>query len=97
MIKNDINNAKHANVKILDTDVTWKTFNTVLNRIILDNSNTALSSEDKRLGAYFVTEDVLSFDNTQLNSENHDGINQNNNFRNFEINNRFGEKVIKYL
>lgn len=47
-------NAEFANKTILDTSVTWKKFCTLINNIILEKNVTMLSSEDKRLGAYFV-------------------------------------------
>lgn len=56
MIINDIENAKHKNIKIVDSDVTWKIFNETINNSILNSNATLLSSEDKRLGAYFITE-----------------------------------------
>src|SRR5699024_9548979 len=59
MIENDVSKAKHASREILDTNVTWERFNTVINDQIITSSAATLSSEDKRLGAYFVTEDVL--------------------------------------
>jgi|SRR5699024_8037545 len=59
LIKNDVINAKHANIKILDTDVTWRKFNEVINDYILKSGETTMSTEDSRLGAYFITEDFL--------------------------------------
>lgn len=56
MIANDIEKAVHKNSKIVDTEVTWKIFNETINSKILNNNATLLSSEDKRLGAYFITE-----------------------------------------
>lgn len=56
MIVNDIEKANHKNIKIVDTDVTWKIFNETINALILNSNATLLSSEDKRLGAYFITE-----------------------------------------
>lgn len=77
MIINDIEKANHKEVKICDTDVTWKIFNEVINDRILNSNATLLSSEDKRLGAYFVTK-------ADLEKEK-------------DVENRFSEKVIKYL
>lgn len=77
MIINDIDKADHKDVKICDTDVTWKIFNEVINDRILNSNATLLSSEDKRLGAYFVTK-------ADLEKEK-------------DVENRFSEKVIKYL
>lgn len=55
MIKNDINKATHKDVKIADTSVTWGVFNTVINDHILASNSAMLSSEDKRLGGYFIS------------------------------------------
>src|SRR5699024_5207094 len=59
MIENDVSKAKHASREFLDTKVTWERFNTVINDKIITSTDATLSSEDKRLGAYVVTEDVL--------------------------------------
>lgn len=53
------NNFEHvdkslADAEILDTGVTWKTFCTEINSIIVGNNARMTSAEDKRLGAYFV-------------------------------------------
>lgn len=58
-----------ANKIILDTTVTWKKFCTIINNIILDKNVTMLSSEDKRLGAYFVkSENLECEDGTMMNN-----------------------------
>lgn len=59
MIDNDINNCKYKDQVILDTGVTWQSFNNVINDHILHTNKDGLSSEDKRLGAFFVREDEL--------------------------------------
>ena len=84
LIKNefidDENERKFAETKILDTDVTWKHFVTSINKIILSKNIGITSSEDKRLGTHFVSdEDLKYFDNEG------------------KRNNRFPEKVLKYL
>ncbi len=53
------NNFEHvdrslADAEILDTGVTWQTFCTEINSIIVGNNARMTSAEDKRLGAYFV-------------------------------------------
>ena len=104
MIENDVTKAKHAEIKILDTTVTWERFNTVVNDQIITSSATTLSSEDKRLGAYFVTADVLghiSFDTHKDEIAERYNINLNDNTKLDrtikDLNSRFGDKVIKYL
>jgi hypothetical protein len=53
-IANNIDNCSYKNKSILDTNITWQSFNTTINEFILDVNKDTLSSEDKRLGAYFV-------------------------------------------
>lgn len=60
MIENNINNCDYRTDPILDTGVTWERFNSVLNEFILDKNKDTLSSEDKRLGAFFVRKDELA-------------------------------------
>ncbi|HEL2150946.1 AAA family ATPase [Streptococcus suis] len=55
MIRNNIDVAKHKNVEIADTGVTWGVFNKVINDLIIGSNGNMLSSEDKRLGAYFIS------------------------------------------
>lgn len=54
MMENNIDQCGFRNEVIGDTGVTWGKFNTELNNIILQSNKNTLSSEDKRLGAYFV-------------------------------------------
>lgn len=65
MILNDINKAEHKNVKISDTSVTWGLFNKVMNELIISSNASMLSSEDKRLGAYFISPGDLSRDDIE--------------------------------
>ena len=104
MIENDVSKAKHASREILDTNVTWERFNTVINDQIITSSAATLSSEDKRLGAYFVTEDVLKHYSQDKNLDEmleKYGIESNDtkkiNRTIEDLNSRFGDKVIKYL
>lgn len=50
-----------AGTKILDTNVTWEKFFTEINKIILSKNIRMTSSEDKRLGTHFVSDDDLVF------------------------------------
>ena len=79
-------------------------FNTVVNDQIITSSATTLSSEDKRLGAYFVTADILeyfSFDTHKEEISERYNINLNDSEKLDktikDLNSRFGDKVIKYL
>lgn len=61
------NNFEHvdktlADAEILDTGITWKTFCTEINNVIVGNNARMTSAEDKRLGAYFVHLQDLLFD-----------------------------------
>jgi 5-methylcytosine-specific restriction endonuclease McrBC GTP-binding regulatory subunit McrB len=85
MIENNIGEAAHHATKILDTQVTWEQFNTAINKFILDANTRLSSSEDKRLGAYFVTPLELEF---STSSDKKEADRQNG---------RFPEKVLKYL
>jgi hypothetical protein len=85
MIENNINQAEHADKPILDTDITWKQFNDTINDRILTANSQLTSSEDKRLGAYFVTSADLDFSNSGDDKTDKDQ------------NSRFPEKVLKYL
>lgn len=104
MIENDVTKAEHAKTEILNTTVTWEKFNTVINDQIITSGTATLSSEDKRLGSYFVTKDVLKYFSMETHKEE---IAEKNNI-NLEdvekiervikdLNSRFGDKVIKYL
>ena len=64
LIENSFENVdpSFANMPILDTTVTWETFCTEINKIIIGNGVRTTSSEDKRLGAYFIHKRDLTFD-----------------------------------
>lgn len=93
MIENDLGKVSYADKKILDTDVTWRQFNTAINSIILKKNVRVTSSEDKRLGAFFVREADLRYDTKETETtatpvEKRAAALQNR---------RFPEKVLKYL
>ena len=90
MIKNSFVKHKYANNPILDTSVSWKQFCEAINEEILRRNNVT-SSEDKRLGAYFVSADDLVYVKTQ------DGVSEKQIIDAEHKNARFAEKVIKYL
>ena len=56
LIENNFDNVDPAlaNAEILDTTITWRNFCTAINDIVVGNNARMTSSEDKRLGAYFV-------------------------------------------
>ena len=53
-IENDISGCEHAKHQICGTSITWEQFATKINDTIVDIGEGNLSSEDNRLGAYFV-------------------------------------------
>lgn len=59
-----------ANAKILDTEVTWETFCTTINKLVVGNRANMASAEDKRLGVYFVHESDLEFDDRAISPDN---------------------------
>ena len=88
MVENNVFKSKYAHSTILDTSIKWSKFNQIINDLILSKNIGMTSSEDKRLGAYFVTENDLHFFTTN------DGISQE---EADEKNHNFAEKVLKYL
>ena len=93
MIENDMDDAdpNFVNMKILDTGVTWKKFNVVMNGIILKKNVRITSSEDKRLGIYFINKYDLIYNDDELKDD------ENKRKQAIQDNSRFPEKVLKYL
>jgi 5-methylcytosine-specific restriction endonuclease McrBC GTP-binding regulatory subunit McrB len=95
MIENDLEkiDRSFAEHYILDTTVTWKHFNQTINNIILDTNTRMSSSEDKRLGAYFINPNDLDYNDAEVldtsSEEEKIGAKLQNSI--------FPEKVIKYL
>lgn len=90
MIPNSFKGHKFAENKILDTEVSWQQFCEAINEEILRRNNVT-SSEDKRLGAYFVSADDLDF------KKETDNVNEKEKIEVIHKNARFAEKVFKYL
>lgn len=61
-IPNSFDGEYHFNKKIEGSSISWKAFAEVINDSIVDASEGISSSEDKRLGAFFVTERELRAD-----------------------------------
>ena len=61
MIENDFTKPEFKDMKIPNSEISWEIFGIAINEIILDYVNSSLSSEDKRLGAYFVDEEDLKY------------------------------------
>lgn len=78
LVENNFENVdqKFANAEILDTGITWKVFCNEINDIIVSNNVRMSSSEDKRLGAYFVRLRDLQKDSRMGNlaSGEYDGL-----------------------
>lgn len=62
LIKNDVKGARHANKKIEGSQVSWGTFAEVTNEEIEHLGEEIGNAEDKRLGAYFASEEELKKD-----------------------------------
>lgn len=90
MIPNSFKNHKFAENTILDTGISWRQFCEAINEEILRKNN-IMSSEDKRLGAYFVSAADLSLVDVPTDVSS---IEQK---RAERQNSRFAEKVLKYL
>lgn len=90
MIPNSFNNHKFADKKILDTDISWRQFCEAINEEILRRNNIT-SSEDKRLGAYFISASDLEMKPIT------DEMSEKEKIRVEHSNSRFAEKVLKYL
>lgn len=58
-IENNFDNCEYRDLTICDSRITWKSFAETINAIIIDCGENSLSSEDKRLGAYFVNKSEL--------------------------------------
>ena len=78
LIENNFQNVdqKFAHAEILDTGITWEVFCNKINDIIVSNNVRMSSSEDKRLGAYFVRLRDLQKDPRMgnLSSGEYDGL-----------------------
>ena len=61
LIENNFDNVRKSlrEAKILDTEVTWRKFCETINSLIVGNRAKMASAEDKRLGVYFIHEDIL--------------------------------------
>ena len=85
LIKNEVRDEESekefAETKILDTDITWEHFCTIINQVILYTRTTStFSNKEKLLGLYFISKEELKYvdGDTRQNS-------------------RFAEKVFVYL
>lgn len=92
MIQNSFKNHAFAQKTILDTTVTWENFCYAINNEILRMRNVT-SSEDKRLGAYFISESDLG----PLIDESALADNPEEQIKAHHKNSIFAEKVLKYL
>ena len=58
-IENDLDNCQFADSRICGTDITWGNFARTINDKIIELGENNISSEDNRLGAYFVRPEEL--------------------------------------
>lgn len=92
MVENTFDGHPYADVPVLDTGVPWRRFCQVVNGAIAAGSG-LLSSEDKRLGVYFVRREELRYDAAAMD----ESAPAAERLRAQRQNSRFGEKVLKYL
>lgn len=114
LIENNFDNVDRelADAEILDTTVTWKSFCTAINDVVIGNSARMTSSEDKRLGAYFVHLRDLEMDKNMGDLKYYDELRKKESAKTLtgteqiqidtirsamKQNRKFPEKVIKYL
>lgn len=69
IVPNDLTKVPWAQTPISGTPVTWRTFVNEINRLIIASSDSFASSEDKRLGAFFVSEQELLAEEAQVFAE----------------------------
>lgn len=81
------------NHKILDTTITWEGFCSAINTTILTKNARITSSEDKRMGPYFIHKSDLEYDER----ENDMALPEIERLKAKRHNCLFAEKVIKYL
>ena len=93
MIENTFEGHEYATATILDTDVTWQRFCEVINNEIVTKNIRMTSSEDKRLGIYFVRATDLEY---HVEADNSD-LSDKERIKARLLNYRFAEKVLKYL
>lgn len=114
LIENNFENVDKelADAEILDTTVTWRNFCTAINDVVIGNSARMTSSEDKRLGAYFVHLRDLQMDENMGDLKYYDELRNKESAKTLvdsekiqletiraamKQNRKFPEKVIKYL
>lgn len=100
-----------AEAQILDTSVKWEKFCSLVNKYILTNASEMSSTEDKRLGVFFVSAEDLKFDDLDFNKKDYlelckkeyESLSEEEKEQLDRIsgalnqNRRFPEKVLKYL
>ena len=91
MIENSFDDVRFNDLKILNTGLLWKDFCEIINESIVENNISNLSSEDKRIGPFFVDEKDLIFDEKAING------NDDEKSKAKLHNDKFAEKVLMYL
>lgn len=90
--KTDLESKELAEQNILDTSISWEKFIKEINKAILANNVGLTSAEDKRLGTHFLLKDDLILEN-----DRETGITEEERISRKLHNQKFAEKVIKYL
>ena len=114
LVENNFDNvdSELAETEILDTGVSWRTFCDEINKLVIGNDAGMTSTEDKRLGAYFINPKDLRIEEGMGNIDDYKELckkkskgettNEDNEKlkkirRAIRQNSKFPEKVIKYL
>ena len=95
LVKNEIDDKKNVlfrNLTILDTGIPWKTFCCEINEKIIKENINLSSTEDKRLGTYFIKSKDFVCNKDDFGDDN-------NRYKEVlkEKSQKFSEKVLKYL
>lgn len=91
MIENSFEDECFDDLTILNTGLLWKDFCDEINKHIVENNISNLSSEDKRIGAYFVDKTDFEFDERVNDGDKEEKLKAKLH------NDKFAEKVLMYL
>ena len=91
MIENSFDDEEFNDLTILETNLLWRDFCNEINKHIVNNNISNLSSEDKRIGAHFVDKNDFEFDSKVKTGSDEEKLEARLH------NNKFAEKVLMYL
>jgi len=94
-------NDSNYNLFVPGTSLLWRNFVNVINKKITDPTRTGLSGEDKRIGKYFVKNDVLFDTKTELYTQQKDAagnvVSSTPNAEIIEKATAFAYKILEYI